>query len=254
MIDKKSDLYINLLNNMTNKCFDIDSRSIIVVDIYYVYNDALIEILLLDKNTFNIEFNNSIKKLKELSHKIVLNIPNTNLAIIKDLSLDKYELEHYQTRLLINFNANYDYFDSIHTSSILTTLIKYIIKILLENKAMRDDTIKIVNEFGIDINDYINAVYDIKNVMNNHTFNYNFQLIILEMIEKLENKKTLEKFKILKSNDDIYKLQYISQLDNIEIEIKEINTIINININNIIYKNYINNILKNLIYEIFNQF
>jgi len=254
MIDKKSELYINLLNNMTNKCFDIDYRSIIVVDIYYVYNDALIEILLLDKNTFNIEFNNSIKKLKELSHKLVLNIPNTNLAIIKDLSLDKYELEHSQTRLLINFDANYDYFDSIHTSSILTTLIKYIIQLLLENKAMRDDTIKIVNEFGIDINDYINAVYDIKNVMNNHTFNYNFQLTILEMIEKSENEKIINKFKIIKSNNDIYKLQYISQLGNIEIEIKEINTIINISINNIIYKNYINNILKNLIYKIFNQF
>jgi hypothetical protein len=74
------------------------------------------------------------------------------------------------------------------------------------------------------------------------------------MIEKSENEKNIEKFKIIKSNDDIYKLQYIYQLGNFEIEIKEINTIINININNIIYKNYINNILKNLIYKIFNQF
>jgi len=59
MIDKKSEMYINLLNNMTNQCFDIDYRSVIVVDIYYIYNDVLLELLSLDKNIFNIEFNNS---------------------------------------------------------------------------------------------------------------------------------------------------------------------------------------------------
>ena len=90
--------------------------------------------------------------------------------------------------------------------------------------------------------------------MNNNQFNFEFKQKILEMIDKLENEKTLGKFKIIKSNKDIYILQYIYQLNNIEIEIEEIYTIINININNIYYKNYINSLFNNLIKEILNEF
>ena len=90
--------------------------------------------------------------------------------------------------------------------------------------------------------------------MNNNQFNFEFKQKILEMIDKLENEKTLGKFKIIKSNKDIYILQYIYQLNNIEIEIEEIYTIINININNIYYTNYINRLLNNLIKEILNEF
>ena len=254
-IDKQSEKYKKLLSNMTHRCFDIDYRTVIVVDIYYIYNDVLLELLSLDNNIFNRQFNETIKNLKEFSNKIIINIPYTNLTIIKDLSLDAYKLEHTESCLLVNFDANYTNFDINHTSSILIKLIKYIINLLLENKAVRDDVIEKLNELYININEYIIGIYDIKEVMNNHQFNFDFKQKICEMIERSENEKNLEKFKIIKSDKDIYKLQYISQLYNVETEIEneEINTIINISINNIYYMNYINKLLNNLIQQILNE-